>query len=178
MTRPSALPARTFVYNNRGVAFYFKKAYVKALADLDEAIRLDPKLANPFNHRGKTYRALGKPELAMADWQEAIRLNPKYAEPYANLAWLRATYPDKSVHDGKMATEYAARACELTDWKEPHYLAILAAAQAAAGQFADAVQRQREALALSASFTKEELAAEQLRLKLFEEGMPFVETAP
>jgi Caspase domain len=49
------------------------------VADLDEAIRLDPKLANSYAHRARAYLAKGGTARALADAEEAIRLDPKYA---------------------------------------------------------------------------------------------------
>jgi len=45
---------------------------------------------------------------------------------------------DKTIRDAKRAIAAGTKACELTNWKEAGYLDILAAAYAAAGQYADA----------------------------------------
>ena len=37
--------------------------------------------------------------------------------------------------DGNKAVDYAKKACELTDWKKPDYLATLSAAFAESGDF-------------------------------------------
>ena len=49
----------------------------KAIADLTEAIRLDPKHAIVYSDRGAAYRASGECDKAIADLTEAIRLDPK-----------------------------------------------------------------------------------------------------
>ena len=44
-TRPSgSIPATAAAYNGRGIAWHAKKDYDKAIADYDEAIRLDPEV--------------------------------------------------------------------------------------------------------------------------------------
>src|SRR5262249_52353190 len=48
----------------------------RALADYDEAIRLDPKLAGGFWGRGTVFARKGDDTRAIADFDEAIRLNP------------------------------------------------------------------------------------------------------
>jgi uncharacterized caspase-like protein/Tfp pilus assembly protein PilF len=50
-----------------------------AIADYDEAIRLDPKLARAFWGRGISYTWKDDDTRAIADFDEAIRLNPKLA---------------------------------------------------------------------------------------------------
>ena len=47
-----------------------------ALADLTEAIRLNPNDANAYNLRGVVYLEKRDTERAIADYTEAIRLDP------------------------------------------------------------------------------------------------------
>src|SRR5262249_2985408 len=67
----------------RGRSWYYTKDYDKALADLNEAIRLDPKLAMAFNARGATWNARHEYDKALADLDEAIRLDPGCAWAFA-----------------------------------------------------------------------------------------------
>jgi tetratricopeptide (TPR) repeat protein len=62
----------------RGTAYYAKGDYDRAIADLDEALRLEPKYAAAFNQRGYAYAAKGNQDHAIADYKEAIRLQPKF----------------------------------------------------------------------------------------------------
>jgi lipoprotein NlpI len=54
----------------------------RALADFDEAIRLDPKFVFAYTNRGYVYRARGNNYRAVADFSEAIRLDPKLVSTY------------------------------------------------------------------------------------------------
>jgi serine/threonine protein kinase/Flp pilus assembly protein TadD len=161
-------------YNNRGASYYFTKQYPQALADLNEAIRLNPKAAHPYNHRGQVYAALREPDKAVADFQEALRLQPQYGDACSNLAWLRATYPDARVRDGKQAVELATKACALASWKDPASLRTLAAAYAEDGNFDEAVRRQQQALDLG-GWTASERQEEQHHLQLYREHKAFHE---
>lgn len=58
--------------------------YKGAIADLDEAIRLNPNRAAFFRDRGIAHRQNGDLELAIGDLDEAIALDPRRAAPYAN----------------------------------------------------------------------------------------------
>jgi tetratricopeptide (TPR) repeat protein len=50
-----------------------------ALADCDEAIRLNPKVAAVYDSRGLTYLKMRQWQAAMADFTSALQLNPKLA---------------------------------------------------------------------------------------------------
>ena len=61
-----------------------KATYDKALADHNEAIRLDPKSPFAFRNRGVVYAYKGDNDQAIADFNEAIRLDPKSALAFRN----------------------------------------------------------------------------------------------
>jgi tetratricopeptide (TPR) repeat protein len=57
----------------------------RAIADMNEAIRLNPKDAGTYNDRGFIYYdGLGEFDLAIADFSEAIRLDPNLLKAYYN----------------------------------------------------------------------------------------------
>ncbi len=53
-----------------------------AIADFNEAIRLNPTLPQAYCNRGVTYLHKGDYDRATADFNEAIRLDPKFAVAY------------------------------------------------------------------------------------------------
>ena len=64
----------------QGNAKYVKKDYQGAIADYNEASRLNPNDARAYyNNRGLAKSALGDKQSAIADYNEAIRLNPNDA---------------------------------------------------------------------------------------------------
>ncbi len=71
-------------YQGRGNAWSDKKDYDKAIADYNEAIRLDPGYALAYNSRGNAWSAKKDYDKAIADHNEAIRLDPGYAHAYCN----------------------------------------------------------------------------------------------
>ena len=81
-----ASPPATYAvaYNNRGKAYNHKGDYDRAIADFDEAIRLDPKYVFAYNNRGNAYRYRDDYDGAIVDYDEAIRLDPKYETGYNN----------------------------------------------------------------------------------------------
>ncbi len=84
-----------------GDALYAKKNYDKAIADYNEAIRLNPKLAVAFNNRGNAWVGKMEYDKGIADFDEAIRLNPKLAVAFNNrgLAWYHKNEYDKAIAD-------------------------------------------------------------------------------
>ena len=158
-------------YNNRGNARRAKQEYDKAIADYNEAIRLDPTYALTYENRGIAWHAKQEYDKAVADYNEVIRLDPKHADAYNSLAWLWATCPNEKFRDGKRAVEVGIHACELSEWKEAYNLGTLAAAYAEVGDFAKAVEWQEKANKL---FTEAEAKNKgEQRLKLYKEKKPY-----
>ena len=62
----------------------------EAIADFDEAIRLDPNDAGAYNNRGVVKKWLNQLEEALIDFDEAIHLNPDDADAYSNRAEMKA----------------------------------------------------------------------------------------
>ena len=58
----------------------------EAIAEFDEAIRLDPQNSRAYYNRGNTYIDLGQYERAIQDYNEAIHLDPQGVEAYVNRA--------------------------------------------------------------------------------------------
>ncbi len=60
----------------------------EAIAEYDEAIKLNPEFAAAFKNRGVVYGELGQVGRAIQDYQTAISLNSEDAVAYINLGLL------------------------------------------------------------------------------------------
>jgi tetratricopeptide (TPR) repeat protein len=158
-------------YSHRGVAWYYKPDYDKAIADFNAAIRLFPGNVEDRLHRRWTWAKKKDYDKAMASFDEVIRLEPKNPDGYCAAAWVWATSPDAKARDGKRAVESATKACELTAWKDAALLDTLAAAYAEAGDFDSAVTWQTRSNALLSG--AEAKADGEARLKLYREKKPY-----
>ncbi len=68
----------------------------RAIADYNEAIRLNPNLANAFGNRANAYVRKGNNNGAIADYNEAIRLDPKGAVNLCNRGRVKLKINDAS----------------------------------------------------------------------------------
>ena len=58
--------------------------YDEAIKAYDEAIRLDPNLAEAWNNKGNALYSQGKYDEAIKAYDEAIRLDPNFADAWCN----------------------------------------------------------------------------------------------
>ena len=68
------IPA-SYAHANRGYCYSYKGPRDESLRDLDEALRLNPKLAWAFEARGLFYENKGDTEKALQDFSRAIELD-------------------------------------------------------------------------------------------------------
>ena len=75
-------PKLVKAYNNRGVAYVWRKQYDLAIADFNKAIKLDPKNSKAYNNRAIAYWYKGEINKARQDVQKAqslgISVNPDF----------------------------------------------------------------------------------------------------
>ncbi|MEW6545205.1 MAG: tetratricopeptide repeat protein [Nitrospirota bacterium] len=97
------------VFDMRGHAYALKKQYDLAVADYDEAIRLDPNLERAVFGRGSAYFYKRQYERAIADFSRAIRLKPDKPESFHNrgTAYFNLEQLDPAIADFDQALRLA-----------------------------------------------------------------------
>jgi len=143
--------------------------YAEIAGDVKSVIKA---LARAYCNRGRSAtRHGGRYGEAIGDYQAAVRVDPNYAVGFADLAWLRAACPASKFRDEAKAVEYATKACELSSWKDHRCVGTLAAVCAEAGDFQQAIKRQKEAIDLLPEDQRSTLQANyESRLKLYQSG--------
>ena len=76
-------------HNNLGNVFFRDGDLVRAAAEYQRALVLDPDFADAHNNLGSAYFRLGQPERAEAEYRAALQLKPGSEEIRRNLAVIR-----------------------------------------------------------------------------------------
>lgn len=134
--------------------------FMAASQAIDEAVRLRPDDPDLAFLQGSTRQKAGDLAGAIRAFERAISLRSDWAEANNELAWLIATTADDSLRDPIRAVQLAEAACAASFRQEASILDTLAAAYAAAGRFAEAVDVAREAIDRAREEQQDQLVAE------------------
>jgi tetratricopeptide (TPR) repeat protein len=146
----------------------------EALTDYRKAMELAPQSADVAAEYADTCQALGKWKDAAVAYQHAMQLDGNHARTLQNAAWMMATCPDDFYRNGRTALQTAERAIQFASApNSPQVLDVLAAAQAAAGDFSKAQSTLVEALR---STTDPVLRSEmQMRGRMYHRKVAYVQ---
>ena len=165
-------PTTRIAHNNLGQSLLALAKGDEAEHHFREAARLDPANANAHYNIALIARARGDLAETRSRLARAVELQPDWVPAVASLAWLLATSPVDAMRDADMANVLAEHATELTSRRNATVLDVLAAAQAAAGNFEAAVLTGEEALRLAPDASV--LEALRQRVALYGQRQPFV----
>ena len=166
-------PDNAETHYNLGLALIQADRSRDAVETLQRAVLLEPddypeahySLAHAFANRGEAGKAVD-------EFREALRLRPDYEAALRDLALLLATTPAVDVRDPAAAVRLASRAAELTEWRDPLILDVLAGAYAAEGRFAEAIQTAETAERLVPGSAAALASQIKAHLSLYRQGRP------
>jgi len=95
-------------YYNRGITYYHKGQYDRAIENFNKAIALDQNYALAYNNRGVAYDKKGQHDRAIEDYNKAIALDPNFAQAYTSrglLYLVKLGNKEKGCSDWKKACE-------------------------------------------------------------------------
>jgi tetratricopeptide (TPR) repeat protein len=151
----------------------------EAIAAYRQALRVNPSNAADHANLGLLLARAGRAEEALAQYRRALGLRPDQTGWMADLAWLLAAGEEPGLRDPAEALRLAEEACRLTQSRDPAALRSLAAAQAAAGRYPDALDTARQAAQVAALAKQGGLAAHiEEQVRRYEQGKPFYARAP
>ncbi len=167
-------PSDSAAFSARAHSLYATGKNQEALADYAKAMELSPNSSEAATEYADTCQALGKWKEAATTYQLAMKLDGQNVRTLQNAAWMMATCPDEFFRNGDTALETAQRAVQLaTSPASVHVLDVLAAAQAASGDYISAQSTIAEALR---STTDAALRSElQLRARQYQRKRPYVQ---
>ncbi len=161
-----------------GAALAAEGEVEEALPYLKRAVALAPHNAQARFRLGLALHDLGRSQSAVGHLNEAIRLQPDDGRMLWQVAWILATSPDPSVHDGAQAVELARRAIQFSKGQEPRAFDALAAALAETGEFSAAIDAAEQASTLALLHNDDALAdAIGQRTRLYRQGLPYRQSA-
>ncbi len=190
-------PKQADGYIFRAVLWRTRGENSKPTTDLQTALALAPERDDAYFLRAVIAYQDDAYRIAIDDLERVARANPRHADAHALLAWIRATCPDASFRDGRIAIESATVACKLSHFRNARHIAALAAAHAEANDFRSAVKWQLEVVkmlgradpagqrssgdsALSIVLKtpgRDKRTEEEGRLKAYRDGKPYREAA-
>ncbi len=168
-------PKNPLAYSIRGTIRFSRKEYDLAIADLNEAIRLEPdQPSSGYYIRGAAWYMKKDYAKAIEDLDKALELDPECIDALNSRAWAAATCPDSKYRDQDKSLRYAKLACDLDGWKNAFLLGTMAAAFAENGKFDEAIKWQKKSLE-SEAYRKEYGKKGQEMLECFENRKPYRE---
>ena len=181
--RPGSLPAgftaqqvaETYVMAAQELAQ--SRQYTAALHAFQQAAGFHPQAWAPFAGAAAIYEARGDYREAIANHRSALQNDPANLVSQNNLAFLLATAPEAGERNPAEALALAMQVCSQTNFRLAPALDTLAAAQAAAGQFDEAVETAQKAANLADAAGAKQLAARMReRSKRYQDHEPLILT--
>jgi len=77
-------PNNAELYRLRGIEYYQKDDYDRAMIDFDRANKLNPSCAKTYNCRGMAYKQKGDLDRAIKEFDQAIQFDPNLVRAYIN----------------------------------------------------------------------------------------------
>ncbi len=88
----------------KGYDYHKANRQKQAIAELSQAIEIDPQNTEAYFWRARAFIRLGQFDNAIADLNEVVDRNPRYSPAYDNLGWLlmrRNKYDESLIHLNK-----------------------------------------------------------------------------
>jgi Flp pilus assembly protein TadD len=170
-------PDPSAVYYDLGIALLQQGQIDEAIAHFQKAVEIRPGDVDFRNVLGYTLFQQRRVDEAIAQYQAVLKIRPGQPEACNYLgraAWVLATSPEASIRNGAKALDLAGQMERLSNGKDPLVIMVLAAANAEAGRFPEAVAAAERAQQLAVQHGNNSLADVLAgQIKLYQAGTPF-----
>ncbi len=168
-------PGAAALHKAYAEALYLQGKKTEACHQLQWATVLQPDPQSEMELASWLY-ADGDLRRAVNEFRRVLESERDDPEALNDLAWILATSPDDSLRNSPEAVADAQKACRLTSYKRPEMLSALAAAQADAGDFSNAVATVQMAIhAATAAGNTQMVSADEQFLQLYRANKPYRE---
>jgi tetratricopeptide (TPR) repeat protein len=150
------------MYLTRGRAYIEVGKIDRAIADFDEAIRVDADRQRAYVNRGEAYDKAGKYDRALSDFQKALELAPKSADAYKGMARVFSTAKSPEFRDARKAVEYGEKGVSIAEETMSlgpalgNFCHTLATAYAEAGDYDKALSLETKAYTIYEPLTEKD----------------------
>lgn len=98
-------------YNNRGLLYFQTGQFALALADYNQALQLNDRLAKVYNNRANCYASMGRPMEALFDYETALDLNPAniHARMNQGITFCELEMYDQAIENFDLALQFDQR---------------------------------------------------------------------
>jgi len=130
----------------KGINYFKEKKYEEAKAEFEEALKIDPNLAEGYYGLGYVYCSKNQCEASLKYFQKAIELSPNYADAYNGMAY---AYSILSRYDETI--EYYLKTLKIKD-NNLDALNGLGYAYASIGKYQDAIDYFKKAIKVNPQY--------------------------
>jgi tetratricopeptide (TPR) repeat protein len=159
---------------NLGAIAARQDAFDVAEQYLRMALEVEPRDALARQYMGRIAMHRGRPLETVQTFEEILADTPDHLPTIIALGWLRAASPVDEIRNPEQATALADRALSLAGRESVEALDLLAATQAAAGKFDEAVATMVELSKHTEGTPKELLEQMQRRVDLYARHRPYL----
>ncbi len=163
-------PFDPYAHNNLGNGLRSQDKLPEAIEHYRLAVKYKPSYAVAHNNLAYALLRMDNWNEAAEHFKKALSIEPSSPPVLIGLARILILHPDPNSRDPGRAILLAEQAAQLTEYREPRILNILAMSYASAGYFDRAITTARKALDLAVAAQDQDLAARiQKRIKLYQE---------
>jgi tetratricopeptide (TPR) repeat protein len=170
-----AVPQNATAHFDLGEALIKVGQPEQALIHLGRALELDPAMNEARIKLASTFVAKGKWELAIEQYRQVLVYHPDSIEGLNNLAWILATGPKDNLRNGNEAIKLGERVIVMGGTNSFAALDTLAAANAEAGRFTDAIRLIDSGIPLAEAAGSPAAARMRTRRELYRDHRPYHE---